>query len=88
LLLPASRTRGHIPDTFAVRATQRDVSRRLLTQPSGRDTLAWIYEVPANRVEPLSDLARLATPSPGRRSSQGTHRRAARCRRFEPARTS
>src|SRR5207249_11930571 len=29
--LPGRRTRGHIPDTSAVRARQRDVARRLLT---------------------------------------------------------
>jgi hypothetical protein len=34
-VLPESRTRGHIPDTSAVRATHRDVSRRLPTQLAG-----------------------------------------------------
>ena len=32
LLLSISRTRGHIPDTFSVRATHADVSRRLPTR--------------------------------------------------------
>ncbi len=33
-IVVGSLNRGHIPDTLAVRATQRDASRRLPTQPS------------------------------------------------------
>jgi len=43
LLLPAHRTRGHIPDTSAVRATHRDVS------PTPSDTTSLIDEIPAKR---------------------------------------
>ncbi len=62
LLLSVRRTRGHILDTSAVRATHRDGSRRLLTQPSWRDTIASIAEVPAKMRRPLSELARERPP--------------------------
>lgn len=37
LLLSTFQTRGHIPDTSAVRATHGDVSRRLLTHARKAD---------------------------------------------------
>src|SRR6266540_1283646 len=39
LLLSVRETRGHRTDTSTVHASQRDVSRRLLTQTAGRETV-------------------------------------------------
>src|SRR6266511_36693 len=61
-MLSVRRTRGHIPDTSAVRATHRDVSRRLPTQPLRRDTIAWVDKMPANTQRSLSGLATARPP--------------------------
>jgi hypothetical protein len=61
-MLSVRRTRGHIPDTSAVRATHRDVSRRLPTQPPARDTIPSGDEIPARRARSLSEQARQRPP--------------------------
>jgi len=48
LLLSARRTRGHISDTSGVRATHRDVSRRLLTRLAGTDAARFRGKTPAH----------------------------------------
>jgi hypothetical protein len=61
-LLSAGETRGHETDTSAVRATHRDASRRLLTQPSGREPIASIDKIPGKRMGSLSERARERPP--------------------------
>jgi hypothetical protein len=47
LLLPICQTRGHKTDTSAVRATHRDVWRRLATRSSRRAESTSIGKTPA-----------------------------------------
>src|SRR5215207_1452829 len=75
LLLAIRRTRGHIPDTSAVRATHRDVSRRRPTRLQEARSRRRLKKLPANRKLRLPAGAGTLTPSPSREGvSEKGHR--------------
>jgi hypothetical protein len=55
ILCCPSEEHGHIPDTFAVRATQRDVARDFLTRCCMTDAGTPADETPAQMPLPLPD---------------------------------
>jgi hypothetical protein len=56
--LSVRKTRGHIPDTFLVHATQRDVCRRLLTRLAQHASIELVDRLPANTDLQLSNETR------------------------------
>ena len=68
LVLSACRTRGHETDTSAVRATQRVVSRRLVTHVPRLEVLASFDEIPGQGGSPLP-AERAPDPLPLERGS-------------------